>query len=189
LIVAACSGTTETSGSPAETNPNSADGAVAGDAQSNQGKDARGDGAEAYDAGAMCAQLQKRDSACEAGATSGDGCQWLVCYGTLFNASDARELVECISTRECGVSDDRCMAQVSAKYQSDSAALSFMNACLEKRAACRDAGAGYSDDYCAFGNYALVQDKAAMSACLQVPCSEFRGCFAAITTAAGCPAK
>lgn len=143
-------------------------------------------GSTTYDAAALCAQLEARDTSCDAG-TSATGCQWLTCYGTMMNTADALELAQCISTRACGVSDDSCFSAAGQKYASDPASQAFQTSCFDKRLGCKEAGTGFSDDYCPGYFYGMMKDKSAMDGCLLQPCEQVASCFKAIVSSAGCP--
>ena len=138
------------------------------------------------DASALCAQLEARAASCGV-VFKPKACLFFTCYDKLFGDADSAALATCIVTRPCDKSDDACFAEVSSKYADDPGGKAFQSACLAKRDACREAGAGFLDDYCAGPTYAMLRDRGAYDACVAKPCGEVKACFEAVVAGAGCP--
>ncbi len=144
-----------------------------------------GVGADA-DASARCAQLETRDTDCKK-PFKPKACLFLDCYDRLFSAADSAALTSCIVGRPCDKSDDDCFAEVTAKYAGDTGGVAFQAACLAKRDACLEGGAGFVDDYCVGRVYAMLTDRPAYDVCITKPCDQVKDCFNAVYASAGCP--
>lgn len=132
-----------------------------------------------------CAELKARTERCDAGTFDAANCaSQLTCYQTIVRAEERNALLGCFATRACTVSDDKCVADASAKYATDPTVTSFVKGCTDRRAACSN---GFADDYCG-GDFGLFTDevRAKIQACLSKPCGEIGACFDAVVVAAGC---
>jgi hypothetical protein len=84
-------------------------------------------------------------------------------------------IIDCVSSRACDESDDRCFSATGLGLTPSSTATEFQTACLAYRETCDGTGEGFSDDYCyadIFDDSVLVQ----MRSCLNGACSDFRDC-------------
>lgn len=133
----------------------------------------------------FCAAAADRATRCGSGSFSAAECQeQLRCYKNILRADEYSPFLSCLSTRECGVSDDSCVAKQAMKYITDPAVQSYVKACNEKRAAC---SGGFADDYCGY-NHGLMNDdvRSKMRTCIERSCAEIRDCFNVVLEAVGC---
>ena len=140
----------------------------------------------ATDAGTVdyCKASADRAARC-GGSFSLTECQeQLACYRRALRPEAYTPLLTCFATRECGTSDDRCVAQESQKYISDPVVSDWVKSCNEKRSACMG---GFSDDYCGY-EFGIMTDalRASLKTCIAKPCAEIRTCFDTTFAALGC---
>jgi len=133
----------------------------------------------------FCAQTEARIIKCEAGTFDKVKCaNQLACYQTLVRPEDKAPFLSCLANRACGVSDDKCVAEVAMKYTTDPTVSAYVKACAEKRTAC---SGSFADDFCAYDHGLFTDEyRAKMKACVDKPCAEIGPCFDTIITAAGC---
>jgi hypothetical protein len=163
--LAACGGTTEPD---TQTTDGGTDSATTGDTI------APADFCEALDARAM---------KCDAGAVSGCDVQ-LACYQAILRPENVEPLLGCFAGRACGSSEDKCVGDVSAKYESDPATTSYVMQCTAKRTECMNV---FVDDYCA-GDWGLFNDdaRAKLQGCLSGACDGVKKCFDGVYASFGC---
>ncbi|MEO7093215.1 MAG: hypothetical protein ABI175_08190 [Polyangiales bacterium] len=132
----------------------------------------------------FCKEAGNRASICGDGFDPTKCKQELGCYQTIVRPGDADELLRCFVTRDCGVSQDKCVAGVASKHTSEPAVSEYVATCTKRRTDCTGA---FADDYCGF-DYGLFGDdfRVKMRSCLEQPCAAISECFRTITTAAGC---
>lgn len=136
-------------------------------------------------AATYCAALQARDTKCGTDSYDATNCQKQhTCFQTIVRPEDRNALLSCFATRACDVSDDRCVADASAKYLSDPVVSAYVKACTEKRTAC---SSSFGDDFCGYDIGMFTDEyRAKVRACLDKPCAEVSTCFGAVVSAAGC---
>lgn len=131
----------------------------------------------------FCSKLSARATMC-GGSAPTDCEKQLACYRAIVRSDDLDPLLGCFSTRDCSTSEDKCVADVSAKYASDGTVTSYMKLCTEHRAACMNV---FSDDYCG-RDYGLFVDSARdkLQACFLGPCDTIKGCLDGVYASFGC---
>ncbi len=137
----------------------------------------------------FCAAAAERAVRCETGTFSAVQCeQQLRCFKNVARPADLSPLLTCLSTRECGVKDDDCIAKRAMNYISDPVVQAYVKTCNEKRTACSAGGMStFSDDYCGFDHGVMNDDvRAKMKSCVERSCAEIRDCFDTVLAAVGC---
>lgn len=182
---AACSDPDKTPSVVADSGVNDSqalDDALGHDAQNSS--DAHQDASAAMSKEEFCAKQIAREARCNDGSVRTCSESTYTCVQGLLNATSAPVVLECFSNRACGVSDDSCIGNLVRTADDDS----FIASCIARRNGCQDAGASFSDDYCAIVLSALKPAAAdAHKACLAKPaCTDVRPCFQAIFNDAGC---
>lgn len=132
-----------------------------------------------------CKAGADRAARCDSGSFDALNCEKQVaCIRTIARPGEAEPLLTCIMTRECGVSDDKCVAQSAMKYITDPVVQKYVKTCNEKRTAC---GAPFSDDYCGY-DYGIYSDdlRSKMQTCVERSCAEVKDCFQTVIAATGC---
>jgi hypothetical protein len=132
-----------------------------------------------------CKASADRAARCMSGAFSLDECQrQLACYRSALRPEAYTPLLTCFATRDCGTSDDKCVAKESQKFITDPVVSDWVKTCNEKRSACTGS---FGDDYCGY-EFGLMTDtlRANMKTCLSRSCAEVKTCFDTVFAALGC---
>lgn len=123
----------------------------------------------------VCDRAAQRAVACDAGAFDRAACDaQAACYPRVLRPELVGPLGECVASRPCTESDDKCVADAAQPYVNDPAASQFRDACLARRQACNG---GFVDDYCGEGALFSSTVLAAWNDCLSKACGDIRACF------------
>lgn len=138
------------------------------------------------DAASFCAAKGARDQSCGGSADPVACAAIQACIEGAMRPANIAGYESCLATRPCNVSEDSCIGVEEAKYAQDSTVVKFHTDCLARHAACLEAGASFTNDYCA--TFGVFTDglRASWSACLGKPCDQVNGCFGDLAKSVGC---
>jgi hypothetical protein len=95
-------------------------------------------------------------------------------------------LTSCLLARACGTNDDGCYSSAAAPFQNDPAVSEYTMTCLNRRQQCTQAGASFSDDFCANAGLFRPDVVQELRACVVGDCAAVRDCYEAVGTSHGC---
>jgi hypothetical protein len=131
----------------------------------------------------FCGKLSERATKCGTSAPTGCEAQ-LACYRAIVRAEDLDPLLGCFATRDCSTSEDKCVADASAKYATDGTVSNYVKLCTDHRTACMGV---FSDDYCG-RDFGLFVDSARekLQSCFLGPCDTMKSCLDGVYASFGC---
>jgi hypothetical protein len=132
-----------------------------------------------------CTQESARETAC--GGTPKASCaDDGACLVGVLRAGVIDSLTSCLLARACGANDDACYAQAAAPHQSEPEVSDYTATCIAKHDACAQAGASFSDDFCANAGLFRSDVLDELRTCVLGDCTTIRGCTDAVGASHGC---